>query len=126
MMSFLSEFVIWDPICMSIIWMVGAIVFYICIESKQILSRDETPFVSILIPCYNEEQTIRETIYHVMKQKYPHYEVIVINDGSTDQTVPIVKQLIGKYPNLRCVNVKKILEKPMHYMPDYWLQKEIF
>ncbi|MEI4801884.1 poly-beta-1,6-N-acetyl-D-glucosamine synthase [Bacillus sp. FJAT-51639] len=107
MMSFLSEFVIWYPICMSIIWMMGAIIFYICIESKQILSRDETPFVSILIPCYNEEHTIRETIDHVMQQKYPHYEVIVINDGSTDQTVSIVKQLIDKYPNLRCINVKK-------------------
>nr|WP_315990427.1 glycosyltransferase [Desulforamulus aquiferis] len=52
----------------------------------------ETPLVSILIPCYNEEATIEETIKHLDNLNYPSYEVIVINDGSKDGTVNVLKK----------------------------------
>lgn len=45
------------------------------------------PLVSILIPAYNEEKTIVSSVRSVLQLDYPHFEVIVINDGSRDQTL---------------------------------------
>ncbi len=53
--------------------------------------------VSVLIPAWNEETGIRATIESVIKTKYPHLQIIVINDGSTDKTDEIVKKFIGTY-----------------------------
>lgn len=54
------------------------------------------PFFSIVIPVYNGGKYIEECLSSVVKQKYCNYEVIVINDGSTDNSVNIV-QKISKY-----------------------------
>lgn len=45
-----------------------------------------TPFVSVIIPAYNEENVIGKTIESILKSNYPNLEVIVIDDGSKDQT----------------------------------------
>ncbi|MFQ5586804.1 MAG: glycosyltransferase [Thermodesulfobacteriota bacterium] len=58
-----------------------------------------TPFngrVSILIPVYNEEKTIRATILSVQESDYEDKEIIVINDGSTDGTEDAVRDLIDR------------------------------
>lgn len=63
--------------------------------------------VSVVIPAYNEEQNIKSTILSVMKSSFVTNDVIVINDGSTDQTASIVKALRAQYPDrLRLVTVK--------------------
>ncbi|MDZ7339514.1 MAG: glycosyltransferase [candidate division KSB1 bacterium] len=51
------------------------------------------PCVSVIIPAYNSELYIRETIDSVLQQTFKDLEVIVVNDGSTDQTASIVKAL---------------------------------
>ncbi|HMD55243.1 MAG TPA: glycosyltransferase family 2 protein, partial [Phycisphaerae bacterium] len=51
------------------------------------------PLVSILIPAYNAEKWIKETIVSAMGQSYSNIEIIVVNDGSTDNTLPIIKSL---------------------------------
>jgi len=48
------------------------------------------PIVSVLLPAYNAELHLAEAIDSVLHQTYPHFELIVINDGSTDQTEAIV------------------------------------
>jgi cellulose synthase/poly-beta-1,6-N-acetylglucosamine synthase-like glycosyltransferase len=50
------------------------------------------PFVSIIVPAYNEEKTIRRTIENLKKIDYPNYEIIVVNDGSKDRTSQIAKR----------------------------------
>ena len=50
------------------------------------------PLVSILIPAYNEEKVIRKTIESTLEIDYPKKEIIVIDDGSTDNTLLIAKQ----------------------------------
>ena len=64
--------------------------------------------ISVLIPAYNEEESIEGTIQHVMNSDYPKskIEVIVLNDGSTDNTSNIVKELMKKYKNLKLIDKK--------------------
>ena len=47
--------------------------------------------ISIIIPAYNAEKYIRECFDSIVNQDYRDYEVIVINDGSTDNTLEICK-----------------------------------
>lgn len=60
---------------------------------KNDLHRDEMPLVSVVIPTYNRSDYIAETIESVLQQTYPNIEIIVIDDGSTDDTASVV----GKY-----------------------------
>jgi glycosyltransferase involved in cell wall biosynthesis len=56
------------------------------------------PFVSVIIPTYNSETLITKTLETVYSQTYNKYEVIVSDDGSTDNTVGVVKSFFVKYP----------------------------
>jgi cellulose synthase/poly-beta-1,6-N-acetylglucosamine synthase-like glycosyltransferase len=53
----------------------------------------EYPFVSVLVPPRNEEQSIKICISSLLAQDYPDFEVIVLNDNSTDDTASILEQL---------------------------------
>ena len=68
--------------------------------------------VSIIIPCYNEEKTIREIIQRIIKVKLDNItkEIIIVNDGSTDKTVSIVNSLY-KQKHIILLSHKKNLGK---------------
>lgn len=51
----------------------------------------ETPLVSVVIAAYNAEQHLAETLESVLSQTYPHLEIIVVDDGSTDGTARCVR-----------------------------------
>jgi glycosyltransferase involved in cell wall biosynthesis len=51
------------------------------------------PTVSVIVPAYNAEKTIVETIQSIQKQSFSDFEIIVIDDGSTDRTVEILQTL---------------------------------
>lgn len=53
--------------------------------------------LSVLVPAYNESKTIADTIEHIFDSDYPVTEVLVVNDGSTDNTLLVLKGLISKY-----------------------------
>jgi glycosyltransferase involved in cell wall biosynthesis len=59
------------------------------------------PTVSVLIPCYNAEKFIGETLESVFLQSWPAIEVIVVDDGSVDRSADVVRSLAR--PNLRLV-----------------------
>ncbi len=66
---------------------------------------DGDPLISILIPCFNEERNARETISAALDQRYPHIEVIAINDGSSDNTAEVLQQLAQEQPRLRVIHL---------------------
>lgn len=60
--------------------------------------------VSIIIPTYNCEQYIERCIISIVNQTYKNIEVIVINDGSKDKTLEILKKIQEKYKNIIIIN----------------------
>jgi chlorobactene glucosyltransferase len=62
------------------------------------------PFVSILVPARNEEKNIEKCVSSLLQQDYPNFEVIVLNDNSTDQTPFILKKFRRDHSNLRVIN----------------------
>jgi len=65
------------------------------------VKEDTNPLVSVIIPAYNSEKYIGETIVSVLNQTYKNFELIVVDDGSTDNTLDIVKQYEKKDPRIK-------------------------
>ena len=62
-----------------------------------------TPVISIIMPAYNSERTIAESIYSVISQTYNDYELIIVDDCSTDSTKEIVEGLAASDARIRLV-----------------------
>jgi glycosyltransferase involved in cell wall biosynthesis len=55
-----------------------------------------TPLVSILIPAYNAEKWIADTIQSALGQTWPRKEIVIVDDGSTDETLSVARQFASK------------------------------
>lgn len=76
---------------------------------------EEPPFVSVLIPARNEAATIKRTLRLLLAQDYPHFEVIVLDDASSDGTSEAVRRASSSDPRLRLLHG--------HPLPSGWLGK---
>jgi len=70
----------------------------------------ETPFVSILVPARDEERNIETCVTSLLAQDYPNFEVLVLNDHSTDATPSILSKLAASNPRLRVIQGKTLPE----------------
>jgi chlorobactene glucosyltransferase len=66
------------------------------------------PFVSVLIPARNEEKNIGICLDSLVNQDYPEYEIIVLDDNSTDGTAATVGEIQATNPRVRLVNGKPL------------------
>ncbi|HFI0404451.1 TPA: glycosyltransferase family 2 protein [Streptococcus suis] len=57
---------------------------------------NDTPLVSVIIPVYNASQFIEETVQSVLEQTYQHFEIILVDDVSTDSSVSIIRKMMAK------------------------------
>ena len=57
------------------------------------------PFVSVVVPTYNRAQSTIVAIESVLAQTYPHFEIIVVDDGSTDDSGDAIQQFIKQRTN---------------------------
>ncbi|BDG05549.1 poly-beta-1,6-N-acetyl-D-glucosamine synthase [Anaeromyxobacter oryzae] len=114
----LLAFVFYYPLFMSFLWMTGAALFWWRFErgepdwdGPRVIP--DTPPVSILIPSYNEGENAEETVTHALALDYPEFEVIAINDGSTDDTGEVLERLAALHPRLRVVHLAENQGKAM-------------
>ena len=57
------------------------------------INEDYKPFISIMVPAHNEEAVISNTIDNIMQLNYQNFEMILIDDRSTDNTASVMKNL---------------------------------
>ncbi len=65
-----------------------------------VVNENYKPFVSIMIPAHNEETVIGNTVENILQLDYPKFEVIVIDDRSSDSTSVVINNLASKYDNV--------------------------
>ncbi|MGP4115728.1 glycosyltransferase [Levilactobacillus zymae] len=92
-------FVVGYPIFVSIIWITGGLFssFYRRRQARTLLTADEEPFVSILIPAHNESDTLVAAVKSLAGLQYQHYEVVLIDDCSTDNTWDLMQTLAKQW-----------------------------
>ncbi len=84
-----------------------AFMYYFANRSQKRSQRKGNPkvrWVSVLIPAYNEEQTIGKTLSALQKSYHKRFEALVINDGSTDNTSEIVEKFAEKDKRIKLIN----------------------
>lgn len=74
------------------------------------------PRISVLVPARNEENNIAKCISCLLAQDYPDYQLIVLDDNSTDRTLEILQEFAGKDPRLKVIQGKPL--------PEDWLGKQ--
>ncbi|NOY36507.1 MAG: glycosyltransferase [Chlorobi bacterium] len=88
------------------------VVYYLFIYRKvgciKLSSRKgSTPPVSVIICARDEALNLERNLPQILQQDYPDYEVIVVNDASTDHSEEILKHYSGKFPHLRYTTIRK-------------------
>ena len=97
----ISMVCIWALMAINVFLSVGGFLYYHqCSKTDGHVPIDEYPFVSIMVPAHNESVVIRRTVRALLNFDYPHdrYEIIVINDNSTDDTANVLKQIQAANP----------------------------
>ena len=62
------------------------------------------PEFSIVVPIYNVEGYLKKCLDSILNQTFVDYEIILVNDGSTDQSLSIIKEYMNKYPDIMLIN----------------------
>jgi poly-beta-1,6-N-acetyl-D-glucosamine synthase len=105
-------FTFYYPLFMSYLWMAGAVFYWFHYERKnsqpdQPPELSSYPLVALVVPCYNEAANVRDTVCNLLDHNYPHFEVIAVNDGSSDDTGKILDELVAQHPRLRVIHQAK-------------------
>ena len=118
--AFLLDFVFFWPLLMSALWVTGGIYYWYFLERHWPKFRNApspalegNPLVSILVPCFNEQDNVRATLQAALSQNYGNTEVIAINDGSSDTTGAMLEALSKEQPKLRVIHLAQNQGKAM-------------
>jgi biofilm PGA synthesis N-glycosyltransferase PgaC len=86
-------FVAGYPILTGVTWTLTSLIFYSRNEREPLAptADQDLPFVSVIVAAYCEEAVIGRTLAALLAIDYPHFEIVVVDDGSTDRTVDILR-----------------------------------
>lgn len=88
---------------MRLIFMYGLVIKEKRIERRRNydnLGKENMPKVSIIVPAYNEEVNVVNTIYNLIEQDYPLFDIVAVDDGSKDHTLARLKEKFGNHPKV--------------------------
>jgi glycosyltransferase involved in cell wall biosynthesis len=88
----------------------------------ELMSTSSLPLVSVVIPLYNSEKWIKQTLLSVYQQTYENIEIIVINDGSTDKSIDIVKE-VSKEQTRECLELFSIENSGVSFARNLGVEK---
>ena len=113
----LSAYSYYYPLFMAYLWMIGAVFYYFRYErppkGQRDLPRgepevppalDEYPAVTIVVPCHNEGRDIEDTVGYLLASSYPNFDILLVNDGSGDETRQILDRLAAQSPKVRVIH----------------------
>ncbi len=107
----LLDFAFYYPMFMSYMWMTGAIYYFFYREHVEKRHFEDPPVlpdapgVSFIVPCHNEEENVVETLEALLDQDYDEFEVIAVNDASTDETGDILDAMAEQSSRLRVIHL---------------------
>ena len=108
----LLYFEFYYPLFMAYLWIIGALYYHFHWERGP--QRDyrnppplpEYPGVSFIVPCHDEGEVVEETVLNLLRQKYPEFEIIAVNDGSSDGTGTVLDRLCRRHSRLRVIHLQ--------------------
>ncbi|MFV8824275.1 poly-beta-1,6-N-acetyl-D-glucosamine synthase [Thauera sp. WH-2] len=108
----LFAFSFYYPLFMAYLWMTGGLYYYLHYERRDPPPDQPPPLphyppVSILVPCHNEGRNVEETVAALCELDYPEFEVLLINDGSTDDTGERAEALAQADARIRVVHLAR-------------------
>jgi glycosyltransferase involved in cell wall biosynthesis len=65
------------------------------------------PLISVIMPAYNHAHLIEESMGSLLNQTFVNFEVIIVNDGSTDNTIEVVERIISKHPYFKIILINQ-------------------
>jgi chlorobactene glucosyltransferase len=120
---YLNFFIVMALLIIIVMWIR---MFYLWIRSiryspklieKNVEFFSSQPKVSIIISARNEEKYIKKCIESLLNQDYPNFELILVNDGSTDNTLNIINQIRIKDDRVKVIDIKS---KPAEWVGTNW------
>ena len=76
---------------------------------------NSTARVSVVIPCFNHAQYLAESVGSVIAQSFQDFEIIIVDDGSTDETVAVANHLIELHPDTQI----RLISQPNSGQPAF-------
>jgi len=77
------------------------LIWFSFLQQRELANQDTGdeiyPFVSIIVPAYNEGEVIESSLASLLEIRYPYYEIIAVDDGSTDDTYTRMRQFEGNH-----------------------------
>jgi biofilm PGA synthesis N-glycosyltransferase PgaC len=116
-LEFFSAYAYYYPLFMAYLWMTGAVFYYFRYERPPKSHRDlpqsglETPpvlaghpLVTIVVPCHNEGRDIEDTVEYLLASLWPNFDILLVDDGSGDETRKILDALAALHPKVRVIH----------------------
>ena len=103
----ITLYVMTYPSVTAFLWVLGGLYYFLMREKIGHITLEDAKdptFVTIMVPCYNEAANIDETVAHLLKIRYDNYEVLLINDGSRDNTAQMIDDWAAREPKIRALH----------------------
>lgn len=108
--GWLFDFTFYYPLFMSYVWMCGGLYYYFHYERKDPAFDQPPPLpsyppVSVFVPCHNEAANLHETVAALRALNYPEFEILLIDDGSTDATPALIDRYAREDSRIRAIHL---------------------